>query len=463
MSPCPLEARVLGCMPVSAQAFGALLSLLSIEASDAVPTACVTTGARSRLLLNPDFVARRCRTDEHLAMLVMHELHHVLLGHTRLYPRVTLAQNWAFDCLINAQLCRLFPEPRHASFFGQLLGEARGAALLLGPPAGWRPERDWRDGLRETLSSPDVQVRYGRAYLLLAQMHWRLYSDESTGFEELYRLLAVAPLAGDGGDPRPDALPLLGGHGPDDVEDALHPELRREVREILARWPMIDRRSGRDQGGALQADRVPLGVRRRRAVDVLRRTIAVASGLEGAAQVSRVADTALELRTPVDGGRDRRAWVQRCAGVQPLLFDGTLPARGPVPVERVRVYLDVSGSMDAVLPPLYAALAGCLDAVEPIIRAFSTRVGALSHAQLLDGVTLTTGGTDIETVTAHLLATGARRAVIVTDGWVGQVPADHLAELRRRRVRIAVAVTRPGDPAFAESIGLPVFRLPELA
>ena len=43
MSPCPLEARVLGCMPVSAQAFGALLSLLSIEASDAVPTACVTT------------------------------------------------------------------------------------------------------------------------------------------------------------------------------------------------------------------------------------------------------------------------------------------------------------------------------------------------------------------------------------------------------------------------------------
>lgn len=104
-----LRDRIYACVPVTHQAFGKLLSLLSIEASAQVPTACVSTGTRSRLLVNPAFVARHCRTDEHLAMLVLHELYHVLLGHTRLYPRVTPAQNWAFDCLINAQLCRLFP------------------------------------------------------------------------------------------------------------------------------------------------------------------------------------------------------------------------------------------------------------------------------------------------------------------------------------------------------------------
>ena len=35
--------------------------------------------------------------DEHLFLLVMHELHHVLLGHTRLFPRASRAHNIAFD------------------------------------------------------------------------------------------------------------------------------------------------------------------------------------------------------------------------------------------------------------------------------------------------------------------------------------------------------------------------------
>jgi hypothetical protein len=37
-----------------------------------------------RLLINPQFVEAHAATPERLLMLVMHELHHVLLGHTRL-------------------------------------------------------------------------------------------------------------------------------------------------------------------------------------------------------------------------------------------------------------------------------------------------------------------------------------------------------------------------------------------
>jgi hypothetical protein len=131
-------------------------------------------------------------------------------------------------------------------------------------------------------------------------------------------------------------------------------------------------------------------------------------------------------------------------------------------LERVAVYLDVSGSMEAVLPALYAALAGCLDKVEPVVRGFSTRIGAISHAQLREGVRLGTGGTEIATVTADLIARRVRRAIIVTDGWVGVIPADHAAALRRRRVRLAVVLTSPGDGAFALRLRLPVFTLPEL-
>lgn len=434
-----LRERIHACVPVTHQAFGKLLSLLSIEASDEVPTACVTTGARSRLLVNPEFVARHCRTDEHLAMLVLHELYHVLLGHTRLYPRVTPAQNWAFDCLINAQLCRLFPDPRHTSFFAQRVDGAEGPALLLGPPAQWRANRP--DGGRPPAGQCSA----------LSDTHWRLYSDESVTTEELYRLLErVAVVSGE--------LPLLGNHADADVP--LHPEALREVRDIVARWPMLERRSGRDQGGAMHEERVPPGARRAQAVRVLRQAIARAAGRPGHGLAQRIGASTTPRLAPFDTGHDRRAAVQRLLGAEPLFAAGESVVRQRSPVERVRVYLDVSGSMDDVLPALYAALASCLDLVEPIVWGFSTDIGALTHAQLRAGVKLGTGGTEIGTVTGHLLACSARRALIVTDGWVGKVPDDHRAALARRRVRLVAALTHQGDAAFADAIGAPVLRLP---
>ena len=131
-----LADRIRQCVPLRHPAFGKLLQLLSIEATDTVATAAVTVGARSRMLINPAFVAQRCRTDAHLSMLVMHELYHVLLGHTRMYQRPTLAANWAFDCVINAQLCRLHPDVEFTSFFSSCAAP-EGLWSLIGPPAGW--------------------------------------------------------------------------------------------------------------------------------------------------------------------------------------------------------------------------------------------------------------------------------------------------------------------------------------
>jgi hypothetical protein len=134
-----LADRVRQCVPLRHPAFGKLLQLLSIESTDAVPTAAVTVGARSRMLLNPAFVAERCRTDAHLSMLAMHEIYHLLLGHTRMYRRPTLAANWAFDCIINAQLCRLQPDVEFTSFFSAGAAPARLAWPVTRMPALDRP------------------------------------------------------------------------------------------------------------------------------------------------------------------------------------------------------------------------------------------------------------------------------------------------------------------------------------
>lgn len=466
-----LEERVHACVPVTGQAFAKLMSLLSVEESRDTPTACVTTGSRSRLLLNPDFVAEHCRSDDHLAMLVLHELYHVLLGHTRLYRRVTPAQNWAFDCLINAQLCRLFPHPRHTSFFARFVADARGPALLLGPPPGDRHSSNDKE-------SDTARYGEGARALRLRDAHHRLYADDSVTTEELFELLErVAPA-----DDELAGLPLLGGHGhrgdPGGRDDAdasddttPHPEVLREVRDIVARWPMVAQRSGRDQGASLHEQRVNPAERNRRATAVLRRALAWAANAGGAPGGWRRGELEIPSLLPFDRGRDRRGAVQRLLGAEPLLWAGETRAPGRAPADRVRVYLDVSGSMEGEIAPLYAALASSLELVEPLVHGFSTEIAPITHAQLRAGLRLTTGGTDLEAVTAHLLDQGAqqrggqrtpRRALVVTDGWVGAIPEAHRRELARRRIRIAAVITHQGDDAFAREIGAPVFRLPPL-
>jgi len=452
-----LRDRIHACVPVTGQAFAKLLSLLSIDVSDEIPTACVTTGARSSMLVNPAFVARHCRTDEHLSMLVLHELYHVLLGHTRLYPRATLAQNWAFDCLINAQLCRLFPSARHTTFFTQFTQQASGPVVLLAPPSGWDPDPHRP---RETRGQPLACYGEGNAALLLEETHWRLYSDESVTTEELYRLLERAAH-----ETGLDQAPLLGNHDPtvaDPDATLLHPDLLREIRDIVARWPMIELRSGRDQGAEMRRDRIARAERRSRATSVLRRAIAHAASRSGSGLAQRTAATAVPTLSPFDHGHDRRGAVQRMLGFEPLLWSDESSAVQRTPVERVRVYLDLSGSMSGVLPALYAALVGCLDLVEPVVWGFSTGIAPLTHAQLRAGVRQSTGGTDIDAVTDHVLDSGVRHALVVTDGWVGSVPDEHRRKLAKRGVKLVAAITDRGDASFAEQIAAPVHRLPPL-
>ena len=73
-------------------------------------------------------------------MLVLHELYHIILGHTRLFPRVTQLHNIAFDAIINSMLCHQFKDPVYLEFFQKINSWKRFPARLLRPPEGW-PEK----------------------------------------------------------------------------------------------------------------------------------------------------------------------------------------------------------------------------------------------------------------------------------------------------------------------------------
>ena len=353
-----LAARIWSAFPVTQQAFAKLLGLLDIEATPTVPTACVTFGARSRMLLNPAFVAAHCRNDHELVMLVLHELHHVALGHTRLFQRATPLENFAFDCVINAHLCQLFDDFQGASLFRRTYRAdvvSRGAAAAArGLAHAGRALGD--AGPRGRCSSRALQrcadvVPRGAAAVPDVAAH------------------ATARTATTGRGRALARVTLLGNHAGDHHDPGRH---RGRGAQRDGRWPMVE-----DARDATRARRPSSGrsmPRRRgvRAVRTIREAIlAVAQRGAGEAHGGRSAPT-VESVLPFRSRTDRRAEWRVAMGVAPLMWHASLASPARDTAERVHVYLDVSGSMDDALPLLYATLASLLGLLHPEVHLFST-------------------------------------------------------------------------------------------
>ena len=97
----------------------------------------------------------------------------------------------------------------------------------------------------------------------------------------------------------------------------------------------------------------------------------------------------------------------------PILYHGN-----PFPEESrgIRLYVDVSGSVEGFLPHIFYALDAIKEWIVFPIYGFSTKVFPISKKDLSKGRYATTGGTDFNCIVRHLMRSRFRKAVIVTDG-----------------------------------------------
>ncbi len=462
-----IAERLLRCLPAASFEMETLVQLAGIEATREVPSAAVTCEGRPRLLLNPDFVAEYCTRDEHLFLLVMHELWHVILAHTRLYPRATAAENVAFDAVINAGLCRQFPGPEYRGFFEVLNPADAFPGCLLRPPEGWphapripRAARGWPRATRALLERlypasgrPDVPTPlYSELLALLESSALRTQPnrvgdcDDAGGavpaIEEWPR--AQPTLIGDHGDPEREAELV----GRTDFGDVL--------RRVVAAWPPPPiPLGGRDAGRGLDDCLRALGPSthevRRVFADVLRRTLVPHPS--GERRTQRTLVRAPSGLAPLPNLRDRQAPARRALGLPSLLQVQELltPMRAHDPPARAHVYLDVSGSMDLLLPALLGLLLPHVAAGRALVFQFSTEVEPLPLAALREGRLRTTGGTDLNCVLVHALSTPRLRTVLlVTDGYVGAPHSKHAASLRERGLRIHAVL--PAESAWSRDL-----------
>jgi hypothetical protein len=134
--------------------------------------------------------------------------------------------------------------------------------------------------------------------------------------------------------------------------------------------------------------------------------------------------------------------VLRALEQPPLLYVHRLPWRQRIPCgERVHVYLDVSGSIGNLKDALYGAVLDCRELVHPTVHLFSTRVVDVSLEELRQGRCETTGGTSSQCVARHMAEQRVRRAVMLTDGFVGTPQGSDRETFLS--VRLGVALT-PG-------------------
>jgi hypothetical protein len=416
MTAVAIADRILDAFPSGSYGLLALLRLLDIVETAEVGTAAVECTSMPRLLINPQFVEAHAATPERLLMLVMHELHHVLLGHTRLFPRATPLDNIIFDAVINALLCRMFPKPEHTSFLTDFYSDERFPECLLRPPAGWTPSSP--APVPPALES----AKMGR----LQAVYRALYSETGANYRELYEALrALPPL---------ESICLIGSHGtePDELEGLVFDT----VRSIVENWPQPpDPIRGRSWSDLLRLEKVHTRRGNRRILRALIRKVAgpraaVRSGFQGTGPAQSV--------TPIPYG-DRRAAVLRALGAQQLFYRAESTGRVRERCERVHVYLDVSGSIAGFKGALYGAVLDCRDLVHPSVHLFSDAVRDVSFAALRRGECPTTSGTSIECVAAHMKDHAVRRAVLLTDGWVGRPGAGAAGTLAK--VRLGVALT----------------------
>jgi hypothetical protein len=385
--------RVLDAVPAGSYAINALLSLVRIDVSRKVPTAAVSCERRPVLFINPDFVEAHCRSDEHLFLLVMHELHHVLLGHTRLFPRPTPAHNLAFDAVINALLVARFPQQAYTSFFTNIYGAQESALRLLAPPGD------------PPIADPELQA-----------IHTALYGSGDVTSQEVF-----AWLSRHSGCTRIDVTQLLGSHGDErdewGTDSEANPDFIKIVRSIVEKWPPPDDPvHGRSLADLLAATRAQPASPQQRVLAVMRAALCGAASRPGPKRAVGIARQRVD--TPVPDLRDRRAAVIRGLGRPALLNVGeiavTRRGRG-----RADVYLDVSGSVDTMLPALYGALRTLRAWVAPDVHLFSTGIATVSLDRLCAGQVQTTGGTDLACVLAHIAERRPKKALVITDGYVG--------------------------------------------
>jgi hypothetical protein len=384
----------------------ALFSKAEIQLSEKVSTQAVTLSRRPVLLINAEFCRRHLESENDLKAVLLHEFLHVLLRHTDSYKFNTPLLNMACDAIINAIIHRSFGR-LYSVFFERFYPE-NGLGGLLRP---------------HPISHPDADLR---------EIHGSIYRGKIAA-DDLHELLVFLEsrdlLRG-----FTDVI-FLGSHG--NSEEELSEENRELLEDILRKMDGVgiwNRPGERGFGTRLHHEETLIA---RNNVEKWRKTTsALLRDCFTPDPLTRNSFEEKQVLLPFVHQGDKKSLSR-------FYSSNLIPFSAPqLPVAAFRqntsVYLDVSGSMDAVLEELTALLYSFRSCIKNPLWVFSDDV---YRARFTNGKLCysTSSGTRIDVVFAHIREHKIRKALIVTDGFVETITPRMTEGIDKKNIRVLVS------------------------
>ena len=435
-------------------AIRAVLKILDVQFTGAIPTLAVTRQSSPRLLVNLQFLTDHCHNDKQVKAVVIHEFLHVLLRHTEEKRRMTPARHLALDAVINAIIHRQYGH-EYSAMMASYYGDVTDLQKLLRPMN--EAEREFYNSYRDKdCPLPQWVQAWDALYSgwLIADdieaLVLQLERETSAGANPIGPFGLEAEITGDIGD-------LLGNHQdpgralPDELKDALEESMKEMNGSGIWREP------GSRGIGANPYEALFTGkdepVRRWE-----RKTLAVLKQYLQPDRMSRASsEIPVEYRLPVLSPGDRRAFMRSLWA--PFLPEAEWSTTKIISEGTAQVYLDVSGSMNQEMPLIITLLGRLSGYIRRPFWAFSDVVSpaVIEKGQLK---AITSGGTSMACVLEHLAATKPASAIVVTDGYIEKVnPALITAT---SATKIHAIVTRDGSPLALRRAGIAYTQLDEV-
>ncbi len=429
----------------------AVLRLLDVVFTDEVPTLAVTAQDKPRLLVNLEFIAKNCRTDDEVKAVILHEFLHVVLRHTEFRGKMTWSRHLATDAVINAMIHRMCG-PRYSSLMARYYEDAQGPVRLLRPmtEAERKSITHWRRvvGLRyDPLARPWRAIYEGSlTFEDIKEIADDLWNEKGGAFESG----SVGSQASEGSA----SVVFLGNH--QDMDKPLPTELIKAVLQSGRGDNAVrELRAGKGRGAGKDRETVEVERSYVQSIDWRRETLRILkSHLETDARALSTLPEEYQYHVPVLSSGDRRAFLHTMWS--PFLPDAVWDGVQPRGKGTAQVYLDASASMNSTMPDLIALLWNLSRYIRRPFWAFSTEV---VPARIRNGrlITASTGGTSMTCVLEHVLKTGPSAAVVVTDGYIEELAPSLVRSTSKTRLH--VIVTPDGSSEVLEHAGIPFNQL----
>lgn len=437
----------------NALACRAFLTIARTEFTTDVPTASVSLGEHPVLRINLDFVRKHCATESHVKALLVHEFLHVLLRHTLEIRRMNPALNVALDAVINAMIHRKLGNA-YSGFMAAYYADSPGPGQLLRPPCR---EIDFHPQSIHRYTQGQAHPERLRRLEWLGSEGWDLWYNLYQGravYEDVLEFLKAKRV--EEWEKTEGERLLLGNHDDglldtDDLPPSLLDRLRATAKELAAKGLL----AGQGVVTPGQIDIPP-------SIDpaVARwevQTLALLRRLVTPDAASRVTERAPVLsHLPILNGGDRRGVLRSLWN--PIVAENEWTSWRSKPAGSVSVYLDVSGSMNSELERLTRLLHRFNRYLRRPFHAFADTV---EPARIEQGrlITKTTGGTTLTCVFDHLRRTRPTKALVITDGFVENLPRDRA---RVDGVSVHFLISAGGSDQILRDYGHPISRLTEL-